>query len=278
MANSGGYLLVWDYNRFGTCNPQSEQCDEDIQPANRFFVYNIREGGASLYNIQPLDGLFYTYVPLFDEDEYFVRAYSNAYGHSADSNHVVFKGPLLETTLKPTYSISSTFKTSNYNGSPPHWANTPGLQPGELQSGYSFSCNNSCSNQQYFDHWKEANVEFNLPEHIEIETAVLSWENVSYNTLGFGDNNMLGNCGVNIKDNYLGISFADELSQGTDSINVTQPILLEHLKGYNQIKFSFNAPFHYKPTVRWDRCLWTIKNLSLTLSYHDVDYTPWYTE
>lgn len=271
MVSNGGFHLFWDYNRYGDCNPQAEYCDMSLQPAAGFNIYTIKEGKAVLYSLHSL-GLNYHYVPAMDQsdkDEYFVRAFSvsDGYAESGESNHVPFPQQV-ETTIEPISVETYRWTVKNYDGSAPQWYKAV-VEPGKLMSGYAFTCLNNCSQGQYLDSWYSGSVKFGLPENMDIQNARLNWNHISYITSGPGANNVIMTCGV-----YLGFQNPDMQAisntplWGSENFDVSLPVLQARMKNQKSVVFSFVAPMSKKPGVRWDRCLWSINNLALTLHYY----------
>jgi len=264
MASNGGYLLVWTYNRFGNCNPQTDVCDPDLRPADGFNIYRYEQGKVEQYNLHPLAKEF-SYVPAMGNGEYFVRAYNDTVGESADSNHVQFQ-LISEITINPTSVQTDRMSDWNYDGSVPHWVIQAGLSPDELESGYAFTCLNNCSTGQYRDGWYYGTVKFDLPGNIVFKNARLDWDTEDYITSGPGANKVTAGCGVNLVV-YSPYWYSNLNSSlwGIDHYDVTTPVLTAKSNGDQSIEFTFQAPWALKPDVRWDRCLWQIHNLTLTL-------------
>jgi hypothetical protein len=270
MASGGGFLLVWDYNRYGDCNPGAEICDTSYQPADQFHIYSSKAGAFVSYSVGI--GPNYHYDPGFsraDRDEYFVRAYSYTYGESVDSNHVFFQEKLLETTINPSSVETKRWSVWNYDGSSPHWVIQAGLSPGELESGYAFTCLNNCSDGQYRDGWYTGVVQFLIPENMDIQSARLNWKNEYYVTSGAGETDVVSrSCGVNLNTGPGGWELSTSSLWGSENFDVSPPVLDANLNSKKSIAFWFMAPSERRPVVRWDRCLWQINNISLTLYYH----------
>jgi hypothetical protein len=208
-------------------------------------------------------GLNYTYVPMMAEGEYFVRAYSNTYGESGNSNPVVFKEPVLETTIDPT-SFEITGKEV-FGDDPTHsqWYSYP-PNGGVLFSGYAFMPIMG----SYRDIWADSTVKFNLPENMNIQGAKLNWKNKSYTTSGPGANNWIKNCGVYLNSTG-GWPLAPSVPGGSENYNVSDAVMNAYLNSQPTIEFWFLALRSLKPGVRPDACLWYINNLSLTLYYKE---------
>jgi hypothetical protein len=268
-------LLVWTWNRYGNCNPGSEYCDMSYQPKDRFNYFVIKDGktadAAPINGLVPLDGN--TYVPLRVEGEYFVRAVSDTYGESGDSNHVIFTPTTSETILKPTAVETWRWTEKNYGGITPHWETTTGASPPDgLISGYTFTCLNNCSEGQFSDSRYNGRIKFTLPDNKSVKNAQLSWKNNWYTTDGAGANDVIMSCGVSLHAETTG-SVSMKLSNfslwGSENYNVYLPVLMTIMDGDKNIEFLFVAPIGKTPGVRWNRCLWFINNLSLTLKYYE---------
>jgi hypothetical protein len=266
MAANGGYLLVWTYNRFGECNPQAENCDADLQPADGFNIYTYQQGNPIpvQYSLHPL-GKNFSYVPAMGNGEYFVRAYNDTVGESADSNHVLLQLNS-EITINPTSVQTDRMTAWNYDGSVPHWEIQAGLSPDEMESGYAFTCLNNCSDGKYRDGWYYGTVKFDLPGNVSVQKARLDWDTEDYITSGPGENKVLEGCGVHlIAYNPWWYSNLNSSLWGVTHYDVSPPVLKAMMDGQPSIEFTFQAPWNLKPSVRWDRCLWQIHNLTLTL-------------
>ncbi len=210
--------------------------------------------------------------------------FNNTVGESADSNHVFNSQPITEMTLKPTNIDLRRWRVSNYDGSVPHWATTAGVTPDEMLLGYAFICNNNCSNGQYMEGWYNGTAHFYISDIQGIQLARLNWSTEEYVTSGPGDLLTQTNCGVSMEATYNGLSesntetITNSLWKGEDYYDVTQQVLMAKLKGLPAIDFSFIAPMDKQPDIRWDRCLWKINNISLTIFYNKDATIPWYTE
>ena len=265
-----GYLLVWTYNRFGDCNPQAEICDESYQPADGFNIYTVIEGKTTFYPIHPLTKHF-SYVPAMvsnsKKTEFFVRAYSSAYGESGDSNHVLFPQPApLETTINPTSLDIGSLEAYGDVSGPPQWYTYP-PKGGELFSGYAFMPLSG----SYRDVWATSTIYFTLPENIDIQGARLNWKNKSYTTYGPGADDVMKNCRILLKSGVGTSGWYQNLNTslwGSENYDVSQAVLIAKMGGQSSINFWFEAPMGLKPGVRPDACLWYIDNVSLTLYHH----------
>jgi hypothetical protein len=264
-----GYLLVWTYNRFGPCNPQAEVCDQSYQPADGFNIYTVIEGKTAPYGIYPL-GKGFSYVPAMlngkKKVEFFVRAYSTAYGESGDSNHVsLSQPPPLEMTIDPTSLKIDSLEAYGDVSGPPQWYTYP-PNGGVLFSGYAFMPLSG----SYRDVWVTSTISFALPKNIDIQGARLNWKNKSYTTYGPGAGNVMNNCGIRLKSGVGPTGWYQDLNTslwGSESYDVSQVVSIAKMSDESSIDFWFEAPMGLKPGVRPDACLWYIDNLSLTLYY-----------
>jgi hypothetical protein len=268
--NMWKWSLVWTYNRYGPCNPGPQVCDKKYQPADGFHIYRIRNGETELDILSPQPSKA-TWLPIFEgteKDEYFVRAYSNTLGESAESNHIQFPKQIWEATINPTSITTNRFSTQNYGNVAPHWDTvTGGMYPGEMMSGYVFSCLNNCSQGQFGDAWYGGEAVFNLPQNMDIQNAWLNWKTSGYIADGPGKNDVVMACGVKLSTDYDGAWLNNMSISGIENFDVSKPVVLTQWDGHNSIKFKFWNPSKKAGAIRWDRCLWTIKDLSLTLHY-----------
>lgn len=278
QANAKGrFLLVWSYNRFGNCNPQAENCDMDLQPADAFRVYSVINGVTAANSIQPIN-FKNTYITAFNEQknmEFFVRAVSykldpDGKGYeSMDSNHALFPQPLEIMVIPTEFSTLGFIKSSNSQ----YWKDAS-VPSADFYSGYDFGCLFECSKGDFWDGYYHGYVIFNLPENLNVQSARLSWKNVSYQALGPGKQKVIGGCGISLQSTTFGwdyfIFLSNSMMWGTENYDVSLPVLQAIQDGEKTIQFMFFPPSNMPPSSdRWDRCMWFMKNATLTYQYYD---------
>lgn len=212
-----------------------------------------------------------SYVPAIvgnsKKTEFFVRAYSKAYGESEDSNHVVFPRPLLETTINPVYFGTGLFQAFSDEPGPAKWYEYPPMV-GELFSGYAFMPLGG----GYRDVWALSHFTFSLPKGLDIQGGRLNWKNKSYVTYGPGANDVMNNCGILLKSDVGPPIWEQNLNTslwGSENYDVSQAISIAKMSAESSIKFWFEGPLGLKPDVRPNTCLWYTNNVSLTLYYYE---------
>jgi len=194
-----------------------------------------------------------------------VRAHSNTYGESGNSNSVffVYQGKVSETTIDPTSFEITSKEVYGDDSTPPQWYSYP-PNGGVLFSGYAFMPINA----SYRDVWADSTVTFNLPEDMQFLSARLNWKNKSYTTSGPGVNNVIKNCVVYLNTGPGGWPLAPSVPGGSENYDVSDAVLNAEMSSQPTIEFWFLALKSLKSGVRPDACLWYINNLSLTLYYH----------
>jgi hypothetical protein len=108
---------------------------------------------------------------------------------------------------------------------------------------------------------------------MDIQNAQLNWKTMWYTTSGPGANNVITSCGVTLMDANPddSVPLSNTTLWGIENYDVTAPVLakLSSNQGWkNIVRFDFKSPWLKKPEVRWDRCLWFINNLTLSIHTH----------
>jgi hypothetical protein len=104
---------------------------------------------------------------------------------------------------------------------------------------------------------------------MDIQNARLNWKTMWYTTSGPGANNVITSCGVTLMDANPddSVPLSNTTLWGIENYDVTLPV--QQAYADNQyVRFDFKSPWLKKPEVRWDRCLWFINNLTLSIHTH----------
>jgi hypothetical protein len=106
-----------------------------------------------------------------------------------------------------------------------------------------------------------------LPPAPGLVYARLNWQTKFYTTSGDGDNDVEKSCHVVIAvvDGGYALPGPNDTLYGQTNLDVKMEVRGALQDGKDSIEFQFTPPMDRQAGARWDRCLWDVRNVGLTL-------------